>query len=80
MNHMFNPFIIKLIIVLLQLSATSKLAQRYSCDSASHEDSHVGVVATAPNVPEAVLVAGACMPGGQVRQVLLILQDKMRRH
>jgi hypothetical protein len=35
MNHMFNTFIIKLIIVLPQPSATSKPAQRYSSDSAS---------------------------------------------
>jgi hypothetical protein len=35
MNHMFNPFIIKLIIALLQLSATSKPTQHYYSDSAS---------------------------------------------
>jgi hypothetical protein len=41
MIHMFDPFIIKLIIVLLQLSATSKPAQRYSSDSASGGDNQV---------------------------------------
>jgi hypothetical protein len=35
MIHMFYPFTIKLIIALLQLSATSKPAQRHPSDSAS---------------------------------------------